>query len=221
MFETAGSNVLTASTGIVSGVGGNTHGRVQVSGMNLGLHTVTITFNSGVTVYGDTLDIITPIHSAKSNIYSDLQNTLPVGSQAISDNRKTSPIKDAPLQRKSISQALAVTSGPTTSSTTAVPLADMSVTHQNTSGRIMINYACVTTQSTGNASYLQAYVDGVAVGSIKTSYVQGTNTSLCDIMDSLVVFVSPGIHKVDVYWYQSAGTGTAINNWRNLTVIEL
>lgn len=74
------------STGIVdtsNGASLNTYGNsVSIDGLELGLHTITVTTNSASTFEWTGFDVITPIHV----------NNTKVGSLALSDSRKFSPI---------------------------------------------------------------------------------------------------------------------------------
>ena len=214
--------VYTPATGVLSGTSSNNYVKLKLSGLTLGVHTIKFLANSTNVIYADVIDIITPIHSAKSNIYIDTQNTLPVGSQGISDNRKTSAIKEASAQTKNIAQAVGISVSPTTTSTTAVPLSDMSVVHFNRTGRIKISYSAslTTSASGGQSAFLQAFVDGSAVGTEKLLQVATANVH-SPVSDSFYVNVSPGVHKIDVYWYTSAGTSTSNGVRRNLLVEEV
>jgi hypothetical protein len=223
LYNASTGLTLTGSTGVLSGTqaGNSSAVTASITGIPLGRHTLRVTFNSGTNgLRNDTVDVITPIYSAKSNLTYDQQNTLPVGSCSLSDNRRFSPTKDSGSLKKNVSQAFGVTSSPTTSSTTAVPMPDMSVSHTNTSGRIRISYstAGLVHSVNGNNIDLQVYIDGVAYGAIKrVNMLTGSALSISDTMEANV---SLGVHKVDLYWLGSA-TATATSTFRNLLVEEL
>jgi hypothetical protein len=197
--------------------------KLQVTGLTLGLHTVkftgtSITGNIGVASF----DIITPIYSAKSNLNYDQQNTLPIGSNALSDNRKTSPLKDPSASKKNISQAFGVTSGGSTSSAIQVPMPDMSVTHLNTTGRIRVSWMAQAYNGTVNqiVNY-QLVIDGLLVG--PTQYaVTYSGASGGVAQNNILEFnVSPGIHKIDLTWScGGSGTANAVGTSRSLLVEE-
>lgn len=220
---TASAVTLTASTGVVSGTGNSTYGNsIKVSGLSLGLHKVRITQNvTTAALYPDCFDIITPIHSTRSNLVADFQNTLSVGSCALSDNRQTSIVKTTDRPRKNWAQASGVAVGPSTTSTFPVPMPDMSVTFNSTGGRAFVSYDFnwfITSLNWYITS--QVYVDGVAVGTPKLVQAYGSGQVLIQ-GDQFFLNLSPGVHKIDVYWYVNNGTGTAYQNQRNLTVGEV
>lgn len=217
----------------ISNAGGGTYtttttttqipGRISVSGLTLGVHTIIIQRTAGTgSFFFDDIQIITPIHSYKSNLYADLQNTLLVGSNAISDGRKLTPVKDALPATKAWAQANGITSGPTTTSTTFIPCPDMSCTIKTSGGPIQIAYNIMGANSTaGDNIAMQIYVDGGAVGTSK--FVGQLSGALNGEMSDVVILpVSPGTHKIDVYWAcLGGGTNTLETTRRNMTVREL
>lgn len=214
-FNTA-TGVLDQSNGSQINAAG-----LSVSGLTLGLYTIRITNNTTSILEFQGFDVVCPIHSYKSNLYYDLQNTLPVGSQSISDNRKLTPIKDIHLQKKNVAQAFGVTSNPTTNSTIPVPMPDMNVVHVNNSGKIKISYSGTFYSSGTNGNILcYIYVDGYQVGTNKKCQVY-QNLVVVTISDVIELNVSPGAHKVELYWSANATfTSTADATNRNLLVEE-
>lgn len=214
---------FTTATGVLSGtptggIGGN---GLSVAGLALGVHTIKVTSNTVNQFYPDSLDAVTLIHSAKSNIYGDLQNTLPVGSQTISDNRKITPVKDLLPNQKAWAQAIGIINTPTTSSTASVPISDMSVTIKTNGGPIRISYAATVTNNTASANIaLQVFVDGVAVGTTKLGTAAGAGANVETVTDIIKVPVSTGAHKVDLYWSVSSGIGNSTSIFRTLLVEE-
>jgi hypothetical protein len=194
---------------------------LQISTLTFGFHKIRVTnATNTTTLYHTKFDIITPIHSPKSNLYGDLQNTLPVGSCAISDNRKTSAIKEVLPTQKAWAQALGILSSPTTTSTSLVPMPDMSLTVKISSNLIKVSYAIQATNTgAGSSTGFQIYIDGVAYGNIKygTSALASITTTPSD---TLLIPVSPGTHKVDLYWTVDSGTGGSNGTRRNMTVEE-
>jgi hypothetical protein len=212
---------LTLSAGTLSGTS-STSGtmKIQITNLTLGAHKVRVTYNSGVILRSDSYDIITPIHAVKSNLYADLQNTLPVGSCSLMDSRKTSMVKEILPAQKAWAQAIGVAVSPTTTSTTAVPCPDMSLTIK-AKGALEISYS-VTLHNTANAgnAILQIYVNGSPFPNYKAVTIPTLNV-YAFLTDSIIVPVSDGVHKIDVYWYTSAGILAANGGNRNLTVKEI
>jgi hypothetical protein len=214
---------FTASTGTFSLSNSSSNGNgVVISGLAMGWHTVKCARTGGTGFISfEAIDVITPIHSPKSNINYDQQNTLPVGSQAISDDRKITPIKDINLQKKNISQTFGASVSPTVTSTSLVPMPDMGTIHPNSSGRLRISYnALVVSSASGGVVGAQIYVDGIPIGQLK-QFVAPVGNAYGIVSDAVFVTVSPGTHKVDVYWSVSTGTGTAVSTFRNLLVEEV
>jgi hypothetical protein len=201
-----GTTSYSNSTGVLNQNSATTPGcGLIMSGLSLGLHTVKFTHTSGPQMRINAIDVITPTHSVRSNIYGDFQNSLPVGSQCISDNRKTSAIKDSLPTTKAWAQAVAITANVSTSSTTYVPLQDLSVVIKTTGGPLKITWNASILNTGGNGTRTVAFVDGVQVGNEST--VNQTNYS--SVSNSVIIPVSPGYHKVDIYWRVDASTGSA------------
>jgi hypothetical protein len=214
--------VWTAATGTLSGtstVGGNIRIIIPVS--TLSAHKVKLLVNSGYYTYQHAIDIITPIHSTKSNLYADLQNTLPVGSCSLMDSRKTSMIKEILPSQKAWAQAVGVAAAPSTSSAVLVPMPDMSCTIKTSGGAIEVSYNMVVYHpTTGHAIYSAIYVDGLKVSSTKQCHEASANFDFL-LGDSMIIPVSPGVHKVDIYWMASIASAYGEGALRNLTVKEL
>jgi hypothetical protein len=193
---------------------------VSISGLTYGVHRIRVTTNNTGAFKPAAFDIITPIHSPKSNLYSDLQNTLPVGSCSLSDNRATTPVKYNVYAPKAWAQAVGVASSPATSSTVPVPVPDLSLTIKTQGGPIEVGYSLpVTNSAITNGVQTQVYVDGIAVGTIKM-FNNSVATYMQMLSDSMIVPVGAGIHKVDLYWYTDAGTATTRITYRTLKARE-
>jgi hypothetical protein len=217
---------FTASTGVIVGNIQNTFANgAYVTGLPLGVHTVRVTYNTGATFPVEAFDIITPVHSQKSNIYIDAQNSLPVGSQGISDNRKTSAVKDSSAIPKAYAIANGVLSAPTTTATASspVPVPDMNVTIKTSGGALDITaYIDFANNTTGAGSTFGIYVDGVAVSlPSNTDVSPGTAGQNMSWTKRVIVPVSAGAHNVQMYWGVYSGTLTALLTDRNLVVKEL
>jgi len=166
------------------------------------------------------IDTITPVHSPKINQPGDLQNTLPIGSCAIGDSRKFSSTLVKTLANWV--QAIGVSVTPSTTSTVAIPMHDMSVTIKTSGNPIQISYAATVRNNTsaGNNVALRVYVDGIAVGTQKYMDAPVAGYSIT-VSDCFIIPCSAGVHKVDLYWYTNAGTAASPSNQRSLTVTEI
>jgi hypothetical protein len=209
-----------ATNGQISGTGA-ANGGITVKNLALGLHTVKFAVSTAGDFISHALDIITPIHSPKSSLYADLQNTLPVGSCAISDNRKTSAIKEGLPAQKAWAKAVGVSSSPSTTSNVAVPMPDMSVTIKTNGGRLRLTFnGSFNAVSTGNFICYQFYVNGIAVDFENQQRVFIADNTVLGYSTELQV--SAGIHKVDLYWRSNnATTLTAPGVARSMIVEEL
>lgn len=215
---TASTGVIALTPGTLSGPGSG----VSLNGLTLGLHTVKVSYNSGSNSLPiNAFDIITPIYSAKSNLSADLQNTLPVGSNAISDNRQLTPLKGVSLTPKAWAQAVGISSAPTTTATSFVPCPDLSLSLKTSGNPIEIFYSVTSSHGTANdGCFFQIYVDGIAVGSEKFNE-QSSAGDRTSCSDSIIIPVSAGVHKVDVYWSVPTGTGTLTGLLRTLKAREI
>jgi hypothetical protein len=223
VFTTYGGVTFTAGTGILNQNAASQVGAgFTVSGLPLAEYVVKFNNNAGGSylAFGECIDIITPIHSAKSNVASDLQNTLPIGSQGISDNRKLSAVKDTLSATKVWAQAVGVANGPSTTATSPVPMPDMSITIKTSGGPAEIKYSVGFAESGNINAFFLIYVDGVSIGNGRVFAAPIANNGYV-LSDMQVVVLSAGVHKVDIYWYTSSGTLTAISTGRTLIVREL
>lgn len=231
-FNYTGSGLTyTNTTGTVSGTSSGASGYngavFSLSGLPLGVHKVRFTLNNTTTTYVDAFDIITPIHSTKSNLYADLQNTLTVGSNSLMDSRKTSMVKETLPAQKAWAQAVGITNGPTSNVTypTLVPMPDMSVTVKTNGRPIKIDYSVVcTVDAAGAAAFAMVYpyVNGEGVIGSQRYTTEAVSAGSLTISGSIVHPVAAGTHKVDLYWSRGGGTAvTADGTRRSLTVIEL
>jgi len=215
-----GLNAFSASTGIADfSFGSTVEGGICVKTLPLGWYTLKV-LNNSASVYINCggIDVITPIHSPKSNLLSDRQNTLPVGSQSIADLRQI--VSSIGTQNKAWAVAVGSTSNPTVTSTVSVPLADMSLVIKTSGNPIDISYAITHYNSTSGVQvFFKIVVDGIFVGA-EHSQNQTGNAGVV-ISDRMIVPVCAGVHKVDVFWRVGANTGTAYETRRTLVVKEI
>jgi hypothetical protein len=218
-----GGWTYTYSSGNLAVGGSNTVGSgMAVSGLPLGLYKVRFAEGTTNSFGVEALDIITPIHSHKSNLYGDVQNTLPIGSQSISDNRKTTPVKDVLPAQKAWAQAVGVVSAPTTTSTSPVPFTDMSLTLKTNGGPIEVQFQANVSNGTVNGSvFLQIYVDGVAYGIPGQLQAQVNGGYNNIVSTSAIIPVAPGTHKIDGYWWIATGNGATNTTQRIIKAREI
>ena len=215
---------FTFSAGTLSQAASNTIGSgMRISGLPLGLYTVRFTTNTAAALVIDTIDVITPIHSHKSNLFADLQKTLPVGSNAISDNRKITPVKDALPARKAWSQCVGIASNPTTTVGSFVPVPDMECDIKlSEAGAIQIDASIHISNSTVSSGMdIRIYVDGINVveRGINQDGSQANGANVISI-PGFIVPVGAGHHIIQMYW-QTSNTATANGGKRHITVREL
>ena len=219
-----GAITYSAGTLNTANAGPGINAGVSITGLPLGINKLTLTNNATnanpMELYA--IDIITPIHSAKSNTAADLQNTLPVGSQAISDNRKTTAIKEILPSQKAWAQAVGVTSSPGTTSTVPVPVPDMATTVliKNSNARLKITFSASVFNNNTNATYYQIMVDGVLVGA-QATWQCPSAAYTSNVSTQVQVPIAPGAHFVQVVWYTSSNVGSVAGTQRILTVEEL
>jgi hypothetical protein len=213
---TPGTSTWTNDTGFGA--------KLQISGLTLGLHTLKLTTTatgSGLNI--TSADVITPLYSPKSNLYADFQNTLTVGSNSISDDRQTTPIKNALPATKASAMAVGITSNPTTSAsyTAMVPMPDMSVIVKTSGGALDIQfYGDMNNNGSGNGSNVQIYVDAVPVGPANGDLNAPGNGYNFQVVRNWLLNVAPGFHTVQVYWGSYSGTLSNYNTSRVLIVKE-
>ena len=193
---------------------------------NLPLAKYTVRFNentAGKFLRFSCLDVITPIYSTRSDLPGDLQNTLTVGSQSISDNRKVGPNSVNPTLTKAWAEAVGVTSAPTSTSLSFVPMPDMSLTIKTNGGPIQIAYQASLSSNTATVIVsTQIFVDGVAVGAVSSVTTPSPSGSNMCFSGTLILPVAAGVHKVDLYWKNDSNlTMTAVGVNRILNVREL
>jgi len=210
---TPGTGTMTFST--VAGAG-----RLRVSGLALGIHTIVFTITGAQNLNLPYVDIITPIHSHISASPADLQNTLPIGSESIADSRRLSPVKSE-IPQKAWAKAVGISSGVTTTSSVAVPMPDMSITIKTNGGRLRLTFnGTFSAASTANFICYQFYVNGVAVDNESQPRVAVADNTVLGY--TTVLQVPAGTHKVDLYWRSNnATTLTAPNVARSMIAEEL
>jgi hypothetical protein len=229
-LNSSGANMVNATL-IGSGVyncTSSTSGqpcRVAFTGLSLGFHTITVqrvTGGGAGNFVFNGLHIITPLHVHKSNVYGVLQNTLSIGSTGMLDTRQTAPSSS----RKAWAQAVGITSGggPTISSVTAgYPIPDMSTTIKTTGGALEIAYSVsVAHSSAGTNIAVFICIDGSYLDTSPNVRGGASGAGYTFVLaHNVVVPVSAGFHKVDLFWSCGGATASAITDRRILKVREL
>jgi hypothetical protein len=208
-----GGLTWTASTGALAGTSLSGKAKLEISGLPLAVYKLKILQNTTTQLYLDYIDIITPIHTHKSNLYGVLQNTLPVGSTSLLDTRMTSYAQT----QKAWAQAVGVYSTPSTATAVFLPLVDMSVTIKTEGGPLLITFFVDANNSGAGAGQFAIYMDGVILPNI----IRMTNASSLPANLTMTVPAAKGVHKIDAFFYCNGGTYYAVSTDRILTVREL
>lgn len=217
----ARSNVTNSGSGIytTTSTTGNAPVRVEFTGLTAGVHTVTVTLKTASRNFTmGAFHVIAPIHSNKSNLSLDLQNTLPVGSQGISDNRKTTPVKEAAASAKTRISVVGTSASSVTSTVTAgIVFPEMSATVYSRGAWFEIENMLNLSATSGSQTFHQFYVNGIPVG---VQAVVFNTAGFFSSTNKALVYLSAGYHKVEVYW-STNGTQMQANYGRTMTIQEL
>lgn len=120
-----------------------------------------------------------------------------------------------------VAQAVGVTSGPTTASTTAVALTDMSVTLTAVGTKFLVFFSVTVQNNTAADSvFITPYLDSGTAGSSSVVFAQGTDWSTVSGV-WLFTGLSAASHTVALYWNVDAGTASSNATRRTLTVLNL
>lgn len=190
---------------------------LRISGLPLARYTVRFTNNTSSLFSVDGFDVIMPIHSIAEKSSLLLQNTGPIGSQSILDTRKTRAVKESDLQIKNSAQAVGMTASPSTSSTSAVQVPDMSVVLKTTSNKVRVTFWSQIAGASSSTNWV-VYVDGVPQSPINILSPYSSGFGMISM--SMLIPVAPGVHKYAIHWYVGGGTGSQVGTNRLLTVEE-
>lgn len=217
---TARSNASNLGGGSYRSTGttGNAPVRIDFQGLTLGKHTVIVQRTAGAGNFAvAALHYMTPIHTMRSNLPVEQGNAMMVGANGIADNRAITPIKDANLQLKNVSQAVGITSSPTTNSTAVTPVPDLSVVHFNKSGKIKVSYLMNLTGTAGNGHNTGIILDGQVV----FTQQEAVNAAhQLPYMGFKYFNVGPGFHKVEIYWQSGGATTLTANTTERIVIVE-
>jgi hypothetical protein len=211
---------FTPATGIISGTSAaNNSFSLKISNMPLGIHKIRIAYTSGDNTIINSVDVITPIHTHKNNGPFVVQNTLSVGSQGVNDSRKFGD--QLPVAR-SVSQTYGISSSSTTTSSSAVPLIDMSTTVKSNGNPIKISYSAQLSSNTAASGFATIiYVNGVsqpigqAYGIMNSTISKGIT-----LTGTAIITLPAGYHKIDVYWVVGGGIASTLGSGTNYLTAE-
>jgi hypothetical protein len=193
---------------------------LTVSGLNLGIHTVRITYNSGGPVFMGALDIITPIH-VNSDLNKSFQNSTASSVSGTRDLRKLNFIKSDFANKNAVAKSFGINSA-STSALVDVPMPDMSLTVTTKGGKLLISYNAMCYHgAAAGLLYTNLYVNGQPASRVKVG--QYINTSqVCLQADTMILENLPaGTYKIDVMWRTNTGTINAWGDFRNIIAVEL
>jgi len=111
-----------------------------------------------------------------------------------------------------------VTSSPTTTSASFVPMPDMSCVIKTSGNPIRVSFTTELVNSGAANGLVTIYVDGANAPSLDI-FVGGTSN--IPISLQIIIPLSAGVHIVQIYWRTDGGTETANATRRILTVGEL
>lgn len=224
-FYGSGGNTLafTAATGQMTGNSTADDSGLSVSNLALGVHTVKITFNnpSAANMRVNSFDVVTPIHSYKTNGPHVIQNTLAIGSQGINDGRSFGD------QLKIPNMAVfckGVASSFTTTSTGYVSIGDSMVNIKSTGNPVLVNYNLIVSQLTtlGDMQFT-LYVDGndIVPSTDQVTIDMQTLNKNISVNWSIMLYLSPGYHCIQLFAKTSTGSLNIPGNRRNISAVEI
>lgn len=201
-----GTVTFSSSTGILSGTASGTpdNNTASITGLTLGLHKIRVTYTSAGSPTFDSFDVITPIHSVKSNLVSALQDTLPIGSCGISDNRKSSPVKSESIVKSWFRAVQYASIMGTSTSTSYVPVPGLAGTLRTNTGKVEINALINFVHSdTGNVTY-GIFVDGVVYSEFACKQSTSNNRPYQSVND--ILYLPSGAHLIQIMYKRDSGT---------------
>lgn len=198
-------------------------GRLDISNLSLGLHTIIIQRTAGAgnfQVAG--FFIITPVHSPAFNLPINLQNKLTVGNDSLADSRQWNEKDVSDENMSQVSMAQALISSPSTTSTTSIPCPDMSTVVYSKGSRFKISFtSTVRNTVAGNSCRFVLVIDGVTLPETEILIQPGSANFDQGAVINHNMYLSKGFHKVDIFWRTSAGTMSSSSNLRVLLVEEM
>ncbi len=199
----SGAMTFNTSTGQLSG--DSAPGSfLSVSGLTLGLHTVTLTLNASNVWVHNSVDVHAPIYTPKLNGPFVLQNTLRSGSQSIKDERKFSKkdVVDSKTISKTIPLGFSVTSSTDNSHGVVVPI------FVEEDGDYILNMNIAASNGGAGAVTFKVFLDGEEVmKKFEDGHPGSSQTRNYDNMKP--IRLSRGTHTVVLFGNSTAGALTA------------
>jgi hypothetical protein len=194
---------------------------LRISGLPYGKYTIKFLNNTAVAFQFETIDIITPIYSPKPVSPYDFQNTLPVGNCSLSDLRKTNVVKTEENGRAFYKTAGAAGTTFSSSTATYVPVNDLSLTVYSKGGMWELSLFISFLVSSAMAVGFRFVVDGKAI--LPEINQPGNTVYYVSIGESVPVYLSKGVHKIDIYFgtFSTSGPTITITPYKMLTAKEL
>lgn len=207
---------------------GNANGAgLNVSGLPLDYYTVSFRNRGNDTnsyILVNSIDVITPVYAPITNKTSAFQNTQMIGSTSLRDERNFEVVPIESEKSKAYAVAVGISSNPTVSVSSFVPLVDMGCTVETEDSYLMITYA-VTIFNGVNAGFsVMPYIDGSVVPAKEVRVIgPGANSKTDTLSNTVIVPVKKGSHRIQLYWrnINLSGTVQAVETLRTLTVKEL
>jgi hypothetical protein len=216
-LSSGGSFTANTATLVTSAATSAICAGVSLSGLALGWHKIKIAKTAGAaSLYFIAADVISPIYFPKENL-GNQNNTLMIGNCSLGDARNTTfNIKEG----KAWAQAIGITSGPTTTNTSAVPCPDMHLSFYTKGSVCSINYSMsVTNSSTNPAIYAQVYINGTPANVVKFLHCP-VASYYAMLSDDFKIYLPAGYYNISLMWYTSSSTATAGGTSRSLSIIE-
>jgi len=217
LLSTLTSNILNKNGSLASASFG-------ISGLPLGLYKLRFTQSAATSAstYMTSLylDVITPIHSLRSNTNSSIQNALTVGNCSVSDSRLTSPIKtESP--KKNINKAQGITGGLTltTTANTYTAMTDMILTVKSEGSWFLVGYSVNMQMNGAYVGWTSIYLNGVIVQETEQRIYSITG----EIPQSCYapVYLPKGTHNLVLMWKINNGAGTLTSNFTNRVITAI
>jgi hypothetical protein len=119
-------------------------------------------------------------------------------------------------------EAVGVESDPQTTSSSYVPVRNMSVSVDSVGADFLILFDSSLSQITSAAAiYHQIYINGSPFGQEMRIDISASFTVYPGISMHKQVYLPEGTHNIEIYWKTSAATSYHNGRTRTLTVIEL
>jgi len=220
-----GSGLTLSTAGALTGTysGGQDTILYRISGLPLARYTLKILKNETTSnLYIDSFDVITPVHAPLYSTPGSLQSTQNVGSSSVESARKFGDQLTAGKKPRNWSQAVGVTSGPSTTATAFVPIPDMSCIIDSQTGLLDLKFVLSWSNTVAADLNIQFYIDGSPVG-MPIGHIDGNSNAGWHVSTALILTapVPIGKHLVQVYWKTGSTVINGASTWRILTVTDI